>query len=493
MPVFFFFLGMPEMLADLKTTNLTLDPSSEKQTMKIRKLMLSFAVAAISVQHVSAQSNEHFTSGAAVRKLADSEDDSYNRYASSDESEAASADASLLAPTASSCSGSTMCDGYGPGSCGAGGCGAGNWGFGGFGLGSGCSLGGGCGRPNRNGWFTTETLLLFAADRSSPPLVMIADNEVNPLDGNVAFGGDLSTGVIPGYRISAGFYIDPCQRLGVGARVFGTLDRDNDYSVASADGTTSIGVPFFNPNLLPNPGQDAFVVAGNLPGGDPISTGSLQASESISMVGAEGSGYILLSRGCSHRFDLVAGYTFNQLRNSISQSFQSTNLLTGDGIVDGTVFQFRDRFATDNRFNGAHLGVLSSVVRNSVSLSTLAKVSFGNMRNSTTVSGSSTTTVPALPPVTGDGFFARGTNIGTITNDHFAFLPELGIKMGYAFRPNMELTLGYTLMMWSSVALAGDQIDPVIDATGTSGRPALSNRTTAFWMQSIDLGASWSY
>jgi len=348
-------------------------------------------------------------------------------------------------------------------------------------------------RARKNGWFSAETLLLFAADRTSPALVMVADDGVNPLEGDVAFGGDLSSGVIPGYRVSAGFYLDPCQRLGVGARVFGTIDRDNDYSIASADGTTSIGVPFFNPGLLPDPGQDAFVVAGNLPNGDPISTGGVRASESLSMVGAEGSGYVLLSRGCSHRFDLVAGYTFNQLRNSIDQSFQSTNLLTGDGIVDGTVFQYQDRFATDNRFSGAHLGVLSSVVRNCVSLTTLAKVSFGNMRNRTTVNGSSTTTVPNEAPVTGDGFFARNSNIGTITNDRFAFLPELGIKMGYAFRPNMELSLGYTLLMWSSVALAGDQIDPVIDSTGISGRPAPSNRTSAFWMQSIDLGASWSY
>lgn len=474
--VLIFFLCVLLLLADLMTTNLTLDPSSEKQTMKTKRLFLTFTLAAMGLQHVAAQSPEHFGERAAVRSLADAGDDSYNRYASTDSGTSSDSDSSLIAPTASSSSGRSYW-----GDCGS--CGS-------------CTTGymAGCGqRTQRNGWLSAETLLFFAADRSSPALVMVADDGVNPLQGDVAFGETLSSGVIPGYRVSTGFYIDPCQRLGVGARVFGTYDLNNDYSIASGDGTTSIGVPFFNPNLVPNPGQDAFIVAGNLPNGDPISTGSLEASESLSMVGAEGSGYILLSRGCSHRFDLVAGYTFNQLRNSINQSFQSTNLLNGDGIVDGTVFAYNDRFSTHNRFNGAHLGVLSSVVRNCVSLSTLAKVSFGGMRNSTTIAGSSTTTVPNQAPVTGDGFFARSSNIGTITNDQFAFLPELGIKMGYAFRPNLEFTVGYTLLMWSSVALAGEQIDPVVDLTGNSNRPAPGNRTSAFWMQSIDLGLNWTF
>ena len=165
------------------------------------------------------------------------------------------------------------------------------------------------------------------------------------------------------------------------------------------------------------------------------------------------SGYVLLSRGGSHRFDLVAD-THNQLTNTIRQSFDLRTCLTGR-YSDGTVFEYQDRFSTYNRFNGAHLGVLSSVVRNRVSLSTLAKVSFGDMRNSTTIAGSSTITDPIDPPVNGDGFFARASNIGTISNNRFAFLPELGIKMGYCFRPNMELSVGYTLLMWSSVALEG--------------------------------------
>lgn len=462
------------MLTDLKTTNLTLDPSSENQKMKIKKLLLTFTVAAMGLQQASAQTSEHFSGRAAVRNLADAGDDSGNRYASNSPVGPVSFENSLLAPTASSCCGDSVWgDCYG---------GCGNSSFGSCGQ-----------RTRRNGWFSAETLLYFGANRNSPVLAMVAGDRVNPLEGESAFGGTLTSGLVPGYRVSAGFYIDPQQRLGVGARVFGTFDSTTNYSVASEDGTTSIGVPFFNPNLFPNPGQDAFVVSGNLPGGDPIATGSLQAGEAFSMVGAEASGYVLLSRGGSHRFDLVAGYTYNQLTNTIRQSFDSTNLLDGDGIPDGTVFEYQDRFSTYNRFNGAHLGVLSSVVRNRVSLSTLAKVSFGDMRNSTTIAGSSTITDPIDPPVNGDGFFARASNIGTISNNRFAFLPELGIKMGYCFRPNMELSVGYTLLMWSSVALAGEQIDSVVDLTGNSNRPSPSNHTSAYWMQSIDLGLNWSF
>ncbi len=456
--------------------------------MKIRRLLLTLTVAAMGLQHVSAQTADHFSTKAAVRSLADADDDSYNRYASTHYSGINPADKEILAPTASTFAPEQLSQ-YG-GFCGcadSSGCAGGQCGPGSGKFGGGRFLG------RSLGWFTAETLLFFAADRSSPPLAVVAGDGVNPLEGDVTFGGTLSSGLLPGYRVSAGLYLDPQQRIGVGARAFGNYSNTNSYSIASDDGTTSIGVPFFNPLLFPNPGNDAFIVAGNTPGGDPISVGSLQAGESFAMFGAEASGYLLLARGNNYRFDLVAGYTYNQLRNSINHSMESTNLFDGDGIVNGTVFETQDRFATDNRFSGAHLGVLSNVVRNRVSLSTLSKVSFGNMRNRTSISGSGVTTVPGDPPFEGDGFFARASNIGTLSADRFAFLPELGVKLGYAFRPNLELTVGYTLLMWSSVALAGEQIDPVIDQSGISGRPAPSNRTSAYWMQSIDLGLGWSY
>jgi hypothetical protein len=472
--------------------------------MKMTRLLLSLSIAAMGPITASAQTSQHFSSGAAVRSLADTEESGFDEHSEMVEDSASQSaspvlstgtqlDMNMLAPTVITTSAVAACGD--PAGCSpAFGHMERGWGHSyapAFGLDRSCGA--------SNGWFSAESLLWFAADRSSPPLVMTAGDGINPLDGEVAFGDTLSSGVMPGFRVSAGFYVDPCQRLGIGARAFGNFNDTTRYSVSSADGTTSIGVPFFNPLLLPSPGTDAFLISGNLPDGTQIAAGSFNGRESLSMFGAEGSAYILLSRGNRHRFDLVAGYTYNQLRNSLNHRIVSTNLFTGDPIVDGTVFDFQDRFATDNQFSGAHLGVLSSVVRKRVSLSTLAKVSFGNMRSRTAISGVGVTTVPGANPgddpdvFVGDGFFSRGSNAGVYRSDRFAFLPELGIKLGYAIRPNMELTIGYTLLMWSSVALAGNQIDPVIDASGISGRPAFLDGTSAFWMQSIDFGMNWTF
>ncbi len=477
--------------------------------MKTKILMLSMMISSSFGQLAMAQADEHFTSQSAVRNLTDDGDAALAGQYQSSASTASSGhgsyarksanstqltsynqydpDMSVIAPTVvQDYSGgyedySGYC-GSGCGNC-SGGCG---------------SCCGGCQSPSRF-WLTAETLLFFAADRRSPNLVMTADNEVNPLAGQVTYGGVLSSDVLPGYRASVGAYLDPCQRIGVGARAYGIYDDTDRYSVSSSDGTTSIGVPFYNPNRTPDPGNDAFIVAGNGPGNDPISQGGVNSGESLSMVGAEGSGYILLSRGPCYRFDMVAGYTYNQLRNAVFQNFTSTTLLDGDGIVNGTVFQFQDRFATDNRFSGAHLGVLSNVVRKRVSLSTLAKISFGEMRSRTNIIGNGVTTVPGADPndppdVTGGpGFFARTGNVGSYTNQSFAFMPELGIKLGYCIRPNMQVSVGYTLLMWSSVAMAGDQMDRIVSLTGSTQNPERLNNSSTFWMQSIDLGLGWSY
>jgi hypothetical protein len=72
-------------------------------------------------------------------------------------------------------------------------------------------------------------------------------------------------------------------------------------------------------------------------------------------------------------------------------------------------------------------------------------------------------------------------------------MPEHGIKLGYCIRPNMQISVGYTLLMWSSVAMAGDQMDRIVSLTGSTQNPERQNNSSTFWMQSIDLGLGWAY
>jgi Putative beta barrel porin-7 (BBP7) len=447
--------------------------------MKMKKLLACLLAFGLYAQEAPAQTGSHFSSGSATRKLSD--DGDTNRFVTTRQN---STDMSVVAPTVYQSEVSSGGDYYYESS------------------GDSYDYGVGNGQ-SPNAWFTAETLLVFAADRKSPVLATTAPLNVFPLQGepevDSRFGGTLSSDLLAGYRLSAGTYFGSQKKVGVGARGYGIYDASESFA-AGPGGGISIGVPFFNlargsavDPVVPGQigfGNDAYVVQGNTPpttpviGEVPISEGSLLARETLKMMGGELSGYILLARNGSFRNDLVAGYTYNQLRNRVTLDTSSTNLFTGDLIVNGTVLTTHDEFSADNRFNGAHLGVLSSVVRNRVSLSTLAKVSFGNMRSRIGINGSST--IDGVPA--DGGIFAQPSNNGATYSDRFAFLPELGFKLGYSIRPRVQLTVGYTLLVWSDVVLAGEQMDDVINLTGLGTRPAPLNKHSMYWMQSVDLG-----
>jgi hypothetical protein len=139
------------------------------------------------------------------------------------------------------------------------------------------------------------------------------------------------------------------------------------------------------------------------------------------------------------------------------------------------------------------------VVKSRVSFSTLAKVAFGNMRQTSTVRGFSVIQDALGNQQTlGAGILTQPSNIGATTRDTFAFIPELGIKLGFAACENVQFTVGYTVMMWSGVAMAGDQIDDVIDPTqlvlvNAGSRPNSLLNDNTFWMQGVDLGLNFAF
>lgn len=396
-------------------------------------------------------------------------------------------DASLLAPTAASFA--SACDGScggGCASCDTGGIVSGGCNNFADACASGCM---GSGQL----WVSGELLLWFTDSIGAPPLVTTADQPIFPRYGdqdvNVAFGGPdgIDTGLNAGFRVEAGLWLGDCEKVGVMGRAYG-FEAKEDYYLES-DGSQSIGIPFFNVNpiLL---GEDAYLVSYTGPGNTPVSSGNVQVDADFDLIGAEASLRVLLGRSGSSRIDLIGGYTYNRIKSSLTLATESVNLFTGDAIADGTVFNTNDSFATENEFNGAHLGVISSVTRKGVSLQTLAKISFGSMKQSSTISGFTT---DSLGGSLNEGILTYASNSGTLTSDEFAFIPELGIKAGYDVSEALRLSVGYTFMYWSNVALAGDQVDRVIDPFQGVARPEARLVDGSFWVQGIDLGATLTF
>ncbi len=457
--------------------------------MKITKLLLVMALAGSSLNQASAQSPYSNAAAPTARHIGDgvkSVGDT-NRYvempaddrptafkpASNYVSDSEMLDLSMIAPSAS-----------------AGGCGSGSC--------SSAALISGCGNSQTDWWVNMDALLWFGQRRNAPPLITTANQGMLPLAGapgvtNLFGGGDgISSGILPGYRLSGGKYIDSCQKIGVGGQVFGIFQSSTTKSVNS-NGLTSVGIPFYNDTI---DADDAYLVAFN--NGNPAFAGTATGRADLNMIGAEASVYVLLGRSAQHRCDLVTGYTFNRLKDSISLVTSSVDQLPGNGIVDGTIFETNDLFANENVFHGAHIGMLSSVIHQRVTLSTLAKVSFGNMQQSAAVRGFTTESFNNASTTFPGGLMAQPSNIVEFSRNRFAFIPQMNVKMGYALSDCLQLNVGYSLMCWSSVGLAGNQIDRTVDLTQARGgpaanRPAFNFQESAYWMQGLDLGLTMTY
>lgn len=459
--------------------------------MKIKNLLLSLTLAGTCLTHGADQAFPQ----SATKHIGDSTDSSYVSDASDQRppefrSNAASLssalDMSVVAPTAfSTASCDTSCSSGCDSSC-EGGC---DSACGGAAAGL---LGGVLGDTVGSGWFSVESLLWFSEQERTPALIATAPGGVFPVLGSATGTySDVSRGMMPGLRAEGGVFVDEDQKFGFGGRAYGIFQDADEYQVAS-NGSTSIGIPFFNINPAVT-AEDAYLVAYTSPANVPVSVGEAWARSDLDMFGAEGSLRALLGRGKNHRFDLIAGYTYSKIKNSVGLRTQSTNLFTGDLIPDGTIFTTDEFIATENEFNGGHVGLMGSVSRKRLNIQTLTKVSFGNMRQRYLASGYTIEEFGAVSTATEGGIFTNASNIGSFEQDVFAFIPELGVKLGFQANDNVQATVGYTCMMWSSVGLAGDQVQRHLDSTGTFASPIRGFQESSFWMQGLDLGLTLTY
>ena len=78
------------------------------------------------------------------------------------------------------------------------------------------------------------------------------------------------------------------------------------------------------------------------------------------------------------------------------------------------------------------------------------------------------------------GMLAQPTNMGSYDRDVTAWIPEFGVTAGYDVRNWLRLTIGYNILWISNVALAGDQIDRVVNPTQFGGNPLIGPARPAF-------------
>ena len=337
------------------------------------------------------------------------------------------------------------------------------------------------------GWFTRGRNAIPLVTTSSP-----ADAGVLGAPSTVTlYGNDpIGTNLRNGARITLSHLMNDGLTTLTGR--FWGLENGAATFAANSGTFPVIGIPFFNTQL----GQeDAFLTA--FPGlTDP---GSVRVLSKNSLFGVDAWGSRNWFNDGSASVDVLAGYQFTRMDDSITIDSLSTAV---GGPLAGNNIELFDSFRTRNQFHGGTLGLIGRSYRGAVTLEGLFKVGLGNMKQTSIVNGSSTITPTGggVGTVTPGGLFTQPTNIGTITHNHFCYVPELNANLLYNINSNWRAMVGYTFIYWNQVVLAGNQIDRNVNPSQFAGGPLVGPATpqprfsrTDFWVQGISLGLDYRW
>lgn len=304
---------------------------------------------------------------------------------------------------------------------------------------------------------------------------------------NLLFGGsDIDSPTFSGGRFTLGFGNVIGQNVGFETTFFFLGDSSLQFAAASdPTGQPGLYSPFFDGNGNP---QSLFVAFPTL------LQGNVAVEHSSRMWGIEANFRKPWICDCSHRLDLLLGFRFVELNESLSINRFSVCLPPQAPCTS----QVDDLFGTRNRFYGGQIGLEYEYRHCNWNFGVWGKVALGSMYERILITGSSTLTeftAGGAPVVTrtNTGLLAQNSNSGAHTQDRFAVVPELGFKIGYQLTDNINAYVGYSFLYLSDVVRPGDQVDLIIDQTGALRRPAVPFRTTDFWAHGLNFGLACRY
>jgi hypothetical protein len=301
-------------------------------------------------------------------------------------------------------------------------------------------------------------------------------------------GGKIDNAAESGFRVGLGLWLTPYQTWGIGGRYTNLGPEDIGFE-ASSEGSPILARPFYNISLDQ---EDAVVVA--YPG---VSSGAIQAQSSNEIEAYEVYLRKMLYYGYCNRVDLVFGYQNTQVTDALTVRHRLVSEALEGPIPLGTVIDTRDQFRAENDFHGGEIGIMAQGYDGRVSWNLLTKIGLGNTRQSMTIQGQTITTVPDFGSSTSNqGLLALDSNSGVYENDEFTLVPEASLSVAYHVTNLVQLSVGYSVLYWTSVVGTEGAIDDVINPTQIGGplvgpaRPSYAMDDDSFWVQAITFGVS---
>ncbi|HVU89390.1 MAG TPA: BBP7 family outer membrane beta-barrel protein [Pirellulales bacterium] len=342
-------------------------------------------------------------------------------------------------------------------------------------------------------WVNMDYLMWWSRGASLPALVTSSPTG-GALDSpnlKILFGDDrVDNGIRSGGRLNIGTWFNARQTFGVGATFLQLQNMATNFSAVS-DGSTILAQPFFN-TLTHAPDSAVIAQSGLLSGG-------VQARTTDSFVGGDAylrSNLWLAPRG---RIDLIYGWRYLQLSDSVSIGDSSVSIDPNNPQVPlGTTFTGSDIFRATNKFQGGMIGFQTERRRGIWSLTTIGKLGLGNMHETVFINGYSTTAVPGVGSTNFVGnVLTQRSNIGRYDRNVFSAIPEVNVNLGLQVTPRLRATFGYSAIYIGRVAQAGNQINLNVDPNsfggGAGNAPTFSWHQNSYWLQGMNFGLNYKF
>ncbi|MFO0902489.1 MAG: BBP7 family outer membrane beta-barrel protein [Pirellulales bacterium] len=305
-----------------------------------------------------------------------------------------------------------------------------------------------------------------------------------------------------GGRIIFGLPLDYDQRLRIEAEYLGLDEAQSTYS-ATSSGNPILARPFFNlatqPNNIAQESSELVAYPNVIRG-----TVGVDANSQFEGAAVRLKYLMCCTEGCvpslvrrrgdvpgGYKVELTGGYRYLRLDDNLSIN-EDLATIPGPGT-----FNLTDSFSTQNEFHGLEIGMLLQTRRGRWSMDWTSRVAIGNTNGTSTIFGQTIIDNGQQATTYQGGLLAQTSNIGTYSASDFAVVPELGVNLGFDLSPRFRVLVGYSLIYWSRVLRAGDQIDREVNPnlippanqpiTGAL-RPEQAFVWTDFWAQGFSVG-----
>jgi hypothetical protein len=308
-----------------------------------------------------------------------------------------------------------------------------------------------------------DYLFWWLNSQNTPTLLAATD-----LAGNtttlVGGGEDFDSQQRHGAMFTVGAWVNARRTVALEASYFFLGERAPRFAAAS-DGTVTLSRPFFNTFTQT---QDLLLIA--FPG----SPGSMNIDTLSRLWGTEANVRWECLRTCWGHLDWLTGLRYLDLEEHLNITTTSTDPVAG--TVVGS-----ERFATQNQFFAAQIGLQGEANFGWFFVDSWAKLAAGMNRQLVDIQGE-------------NGFLANAGNIGRRRFDRFTALPSAGITVGARLGEHVRLAAGYSVLFLNNAVRPNDAINTNIAlAPGVGPLSFFERRESQFWAQGVHLGLEFRY